>query len=115
MDICDCMFELNSAGEYVCRICKGDIYGCECPLIHTKKCEESNSAVTHDCSNGKCSDCPGEGEFIVAGEGRVILKCRHYCHPSGSSKISEEKKVLEVNRLMRVLDLTRSYKLVKKV
>ncbi len=70
MDICPCMYTQNDhTGDCVCNRCHGDIYGCECPMIHTDICSER----------------------------------------------SEEKKVMEVNRLVRVLGLSKTYKLVKNV
>lgn len=37
--ICECMYTQNSAGDCVCKSCCGDIYECECPLIHSQTCE----------------------------------------------------------------------------
>ncbi len=35
---CECMFKQNEHGDSVCNECRSDIYGCDCPLIHTRKC-----------------------------------------------------------------------------
>lgn len=40
MDICDCMYEENELGQSVCRLCHGDVYACDCPLVHTRRCDE---------------------------------------------------------------------------
>ena len=38
MQLCECMYTQNSAGQAVCKYCFGDIYACECPLIHNVRC-----------------------------------------------------------------------------
>ncbi len=38
--ICECMYTQNSVGDSVCNKCHGDIYACDCPLAHSRRCEE---------------------------------------------------------------------------
>ncbi len=43
MNFCECMFKQNERGDSVCNRCRGDIYSCECPLLHTRKCLDDRS------------------------------------------------------------------------
>ncbi len=42
---CECMFKQNKYGDSVCNKCHGDIYSCECPLLHTRKCLDDRIRV----------------------------------------------------------------------
>jgi hypothetical protein len=43
MNVCECMYTQNSIGQAVCKQCFGDIYACECPLIHSVKCDNKEN------------------------------------------------------------------------
>ncbi len=57
INFCECMFKQNEEGYSVCNRCHSDIYGCDCPLVHTRKClddrvrvqgvEEVNRLIQH--------------------------------------------------------------------
>ncbi len=38
MEICECMYIQNEVVDSVCKNCRGDIYGCDCLPIHSRKC-----------------------------------------------------------------------------
>lgn len=41
LEPCDCMaFQDPNTGDTVCKRCRGDWYGCDCPIVHTRKCPE---------------------------------------------------------------------------
>jgi hypothetical protein len=39
------MFKQNKHGDSVCNKCHGDIYSCECPLLHSRKCLDDRIRV----------------------------------------------------------------------
>lgn len=39
---CECMYTQNESGDSVCYRCHGDIYSCECPLIHSRMCPNND-------------------------------------------------------------------------
>lgn len=43
MYICPCMSIQQSDGSEACRICRGDVYACDCPMVHSIRCEDHPS------------------------------------------------------------------------
>ena len=38
MHICECMATQQEDGSSRCNQCRGDVYACECPLVHKMSC-----------------------------------------------------------------------------
>lgn len=38
--ICPCMYTQQEDGSEKCRFCHGDVHACDCPLLHSTRCEE---------------------------------------------------------------------------
>lgn len=47
MEPCECMTYQNESGDTVCRRCRGDWYGCDCPQVHSICCDNNpNKEIT---------------------------------------------------------------------
>ncbi len=44
-EVCECMIIEHDDGSSMCRLCHGDIYGCECPMFHRKGCDRFELAA----------------------------------------------------------------------
>lgn len=45
--ICECMYFQNDHGDSVCKSCYGDIYACECPIVHRYNCPSVKNLRHH--------------------------------------------------------------------
>lgn len=67
--LCACMYKEDHLGQSVCKRCNGDVYGCECPYVHSILCRAHPDNECDFCHKGMrsseaaklCIQCKEDG------------------------------------------------------